>query len=290
MNPSGSGPVPASGGAGAAGRPPLHGLTFLNTREASAAPELTRRLAALGAEVLERPMLRFVPPLSWQAFDSRFAGLAAGDWVAFTSATAVRFALKRLTKLGATAEALRAARLVAVGPATAAALEAEGLAVALVPETFQAEGLLKTLLARIQPGGRVWLPRAEKGRELLADGLERAGLNVAVTPVYRTLMPEGGLGPAGEALAAGRLDWIVFTSSSTVNHFMALLGREGLAIGKARVACLGEVTARTARALGVEPDVTPRRQELDGLVEAIVAWVAGNGPAHDGPTQTGDGS
>ena len=228
---------------------------------------------------MECPMLAFAPPESWAPFDSTVAELLPEDWVAFTSATAVRFALERLSALGKPARVLAGAHLAAVGGSTAAALEARGLAVELVPERFQAEDLLAALLEQLPSGGRVWLPRAEAAREVLVEGLENAGLQVKVTPVYRTVMPPEGLGRAEEALQSGRLDWIIFTSSSTVNHLIRLLDEAGvkpLADSDAKIACLGSVTAETARQHGLTVSVQPGRQDLEGLVAAVVAHVSGH--------------
>ena len=282
MAPAGSGSgngVPETAGT----KPgPLSGLTFLNTREAAAAPELTTLLLAQGATVVERPMLAFAPPQSWAPFDAQLKRLRPGDWVAFTSATAVRFAVERISALGAGAEtlkgALEGARLAAVGAGTAAALEARGLPGALMPEKlFQAEGLLAELLERMEPGGRVWLPRAEQARDALADGLRDAGMEVVITPVYRTVMPGHGPGEDTVERDAQRADWIVFTSSSTVTHFFRMLGDEAAARvtrGGAKIACLGSVTAQTAGRHGLEVSVLPERQDLEGLVAALVANVA----------------
>ena len=276
MPPNGSdtGNGPATSAEGPA---PLSGLTFLNTREATAAGELTQRLTRLGARVVEAPMLDFAPPASWQPFDERLRRLGAEDWVAFTSANAVRCALERLQTLGEPPSALARGSIAAVGAATAAALESRGLSVALVPESFQGEGLLAALLEELKPGARVWLPRAEQAREVLVEGLRSAGMEVEVTPVYRTVPPAHGLGAALEALEGGGLDWIVFTSSSTVRHFFQLLPESAAAALSGRwprIACLGAVTADTARSHGLEIAVQPERQDLDGLVEAIVAHLA----------------
>ncbi|MBI3992305.1 MAG: uroporphyrinogen-III synthase, partial [Candidatus Lambdaproteobacteria bacterium] len=79
---------------------PLHGLTLLNTREASTAGELSARLRALGGRVIEFPLLAFAPPESWAPFDAAWAGLTPATWVVFTSATAVARALGRIAELG----------------------------------------------------------------------------------------------------------------------------------------------------------------------------------------------
>lgn len=269
----------------------LRGLTFLNPRAAEDAAALTQALLAHGATVIEQPMIEFAPPVSWAAFDRRLAELAPGDWIAFTSATAVRFTLRRLRMLGREPLSLAVARLAAVGPGTAAALEEAGLAVAVTPEkTYQGEGLLAALKEQVRPGDRVWLPRAEEGREALAEGLRQLGAQVAVTPVYRTADPSQGLGRALEAIRNRRVDWLVFTSPSTAVNFFKLLPedlrplvlRGDLAHPPPRVACLGAVTAWGARELGFRVHVVPQQQDIPGLVAAIVEMVQGESPAQNG--------
>lgn len=252
---------------------------MLNLRAAEDAPALSEALRAQGATVVERPAIAFVPPQSWEPFDARLARLAPGDWIAFTSATALRWTLRRLAELvpqaepQASAAPLKRARIAAVGQGTARALADEGLPVHVTPpEQFQAEGLRDALLKALEPGEAVWLPRAEQGREALVEGLERAGHPVSVTPVYRTVAAPGGLGPVAELLARGGVDWIVFTSSSTVTHFLAMLPPGGRAwLERCRVACLGRVTARTAEQEGLTVALVPARQDLAGLVEALAA-------------------
>ncbi len=264
---------PAGRSADRSGPGPLGGLTVLNTRAAAHAGTLTKQLEALGARVLERPMLAFAPPASWQPFDARLAALRPGDWIAFTSANGVRHFMARLRELGREPTVAESVRVAAVGNATAAVLAAEGIPVALVPEHFQGEALLAAFTAQLRPGDRVWLPQAEQARDVLAQGLRAAGIAVEVTPVYRTVMPAGGLGPALEVLEAGRLDWILFTSPSTVRHFLAMLpaGRGDLMRQhQPRIACLGAITAAAARAQGLTVTVVPERQDQAGLLDALV--------------------
>lgn len=278
MTPSGSGS--GSGATSAPAGQPLAGLTFLNTREVGAAAELSGRLERLGARVIERPTIAFVPPRDWTPFDTMLATLAAGDWLAFSSATAVRCVLERLEALGRFPDALAVAQVASVGKATAGALEAAGIPVALVPPAFQGEALLEALRERLPRGTRVWMPRAEVAREVVAEGLREAGMVAEVVPVYRTVVPEEGLGDALGPLQRGGLDWLVFTSSSTVTNFLGLLPAEARAALDGhwpRVACLGAITARTAREAGLPVDAQPAQQDLDGLVAAIAAAVA----AHD---------
>ncbi|MFI5399923.1 MAG: uroporphyrinogen-III synthase [SAR324 cluster bacterium] len=234
---------------------------------------MSRLLRDFGARVVECPLIAFEPPASWSAFDARAARLQPGDWVVFTSATALRWSLRRLAELGRGAEWLRPARIAAIGEGTARALAEAGLAARLTPRTdFQAEGLRDALLPALAPGEPVWLPRAEQGRETLIEGLERAGHPVTVTPVYRTVPAPEGLAPVAGLLARGEVDWMVFTSSFMVLQFLERLPPgERSCLARVRIACLGGVTAHTARAHGLSVAALPERQHLSGLVRAMAA-------------------
>jgi len=258
--------------------PPLRGLRVLNTRAATGAAALSEPLRALGATVVELPLLAFAPPADWGPVERRWQALAPGDWVVFTSATAVDCLLAHVRDGGGDAGALNAARVAAIGPGTAEALRDAGVSVALVPERFQGEGLLAALLGELPPAARVWVPRAEAARAVLIDGLRQAGHRVCVTAVYRTVPAAVDSEALRRLLREGGLDWIVFTSPSAVRYFLEALGvgRQALpaASGWPGVACLGAVTARTAREAGLTVQVQPEAQHLAGLVAALAAYVA----------------
>jgi len=261
-------------------RLPLEGQTVLNLRAQEDAPALTRALRALGAAVVERPVLAFAAPSNWAPFDVRAAKFVPGDWIAFTSATAVRCALSRLAETGREVASLAQANIAALGKGTAKAVTEAGLPVRLIPSAhFQSEGLLEALLAVLAPGEAVWVPRAEQGREVLVESLERAGHPVALTPVYRTVTPPEGLGAVPDLLDRAAVDWIVFTSASTVTNFLDLLPTGmGNWQDRVRIACLGRVTEEMARQRGLIVAVRPEQQDLDGLVAAM-ARVAMSTPA-----------
>ena len=259
---------------------PLQGLTFLNTRDARGAPALTVALQELGAQVVPCPTIELVPPASWQPFDARLEQLTPDDWIVFTSANAVRATMERLWELNRPPAVLNRGHVAAIGGGTRDALDRHKVTVDVIPTVAQQEALLEALLARLERKSRVWIPRARDAREVLEQGLRAAGVPVQITPVYRTVVPAGGLGPAREALLAGRIDWILFTSTSTVNHFFELLDAEaGETLGQhwPRVACIGAVTAEAVREHGLPVAVVASRQDLEGMLEAVVADVRGGG-------------
>ncbi|MDH5750848.1 MAG: uroporphyrinogen-III synthase [Deltaproteobacteria bacterium] len=261
---------------------PLEGLTMLNTREQNAAGVLTDRLEEAGARVLLSPAITFAPPADWEPFDERIRGLTPDDWIVFTSVTAVNASCDRLRQTGHGTGPLKGSHVAAVGSSTAGALQQKNIRVDLVPRIFQAEGLLEDLRPLLSENSRIWFPRAEQAREVMVEQLQAAGYQVSVTPVYRTIPPPEGLSPeAREAILQGTLDWIIFTSSSTATNFSAMLDdetRQALQRRVPRVGCLGAVTADTARSLGFQVHAVPERQNLDGLVAALIDAARPTGP------------
>jgi len=240
------------------------------TRARGQASSLAARLRELGAEVVELPTIALADPEDGGAALREAAGrVSSYDWVVFTSANAVG----RFVPLLRDARAFDGARIAAIGPGTAAALADHNLVADLVPDQFVAESLLAALVASGDPG-RALLPRAAGGRDVLPDGLRHRGWEVDVVEAYRTTTPV----PSEElAQAAPRADAVTFTSSSTVSGYVAAVGTHVPHV----VACIGPVTARTARDAGIDVTVVAEEHTVEGLVRALTRalLVAPSGPS-----------
>jgi len=195
------------------------------------------------------------------------------------SANAVRFVDARARALGLSLANVRA-RVVCGGPATArAALEA-GMPVHLVPPPETGAGDAEALLAEIErhldPRGlHFLLPRSQIGRDVLLEGLRRAGAQVDAVEAYRTLPPE--IEPGSDLAAqigAGAIGVVTFTSPSTVRNLLARLGdAERRSLGESLLAAVGPTTAEALRREGFEPEVVPRVAGGLALVAALLDHV-----------------
>jgi uroporphyrinogen III methyltransferase/synthase len=204
--------------------------------------------------------------------------LSRYEWVIFTSANGVRAFMDRLFHMGLDVRVLGRARLAVIGPATAEVLRSYGLVADVVPDTFQAEGLLSVLEPKLLGGRRILLARAEQARDVLPEGLARLGVKVDVVPVYRAV-PPGSVPPeAAEVLAEGRVDILTFTSSSTVHNFAGLVGKEALQKLAARgtVASIGPITTATLAEYGITPRIEPAAFTIPALAAAIVEYFERN--------------
>jgi uroporphyrinogen III methyltransferase/synthase len=255
-------------------RRPLFGQTVVVTRTRHQASEISRKLEERGAAVLEAPTIELREPEDRTAIDAALRQLADFDWVCFTSVNGVAAARKRLTEIGLDARAFGAAKLAAIGSATAAAIERElCLRVDLRPASFVAEAMADELLARKEIAGRRFqLLRADIARPLLRQRLIKNGAaKVSDIAMYET-HPTRAL-PAGlaDAIDAGTISWITFSSSSTVKNFLGLLGPQfKTRLAHTKLASIGPITTSTLRDHGLSPDAEATTFNIDGLVDAIV--------------------
>jgi uroporphyrinogen III methyltransferase/synthase len=239
---------------------PLFGQKIVVTRAPEQAGEFSAKLRALGAEVLELPVISIQPSIH----PAPLTNLESYDWVIFTSVNGVRCFVDRLDDI----RAIRG-RICTIGPATRKAVEALRLKVDLMPAEYVAESVVEAFASIDLQNKRILLPRAAVARDLIPVELSKRGAHVDVIEAYRNVIPEQAAARAHEIFSeAHKPDWITFTSSSTVTNFLAIVGRERLE--GVRIASIGPVTSNTARTHGLNVDAEARPFTIDGLVSALI--------------------
>jgi uroporphyrinogen III methyltransferase/synthase len=252
----------------------LAGKRILITRAREQSSAFAVLLRKLGAEVIEFPTIEIVPPIHWEGADCAMDHLASYDWIIFTSANGVDFFWKRLAERSERHRLPSSLKVCAIGPGTAARLEKMKVSVEYIPKEFVAESVLEGFEKMFIKGKRVLLARAKKARDVLPRGLRKMGAEVDVVEVYRTIRPRGGSRKLKKLLEEGKIDVVTFTSSSTVNHFAELLKKEDLRklLKGMAVACIGPVTAGTAKERGLKVRIQPKQYTIPGLTRAIASY------------------
>ena len=254
-------------------RMPLFGRRIVITRASEKVPAFARELRALGAEVIEFPTIETGAPDSYATLDAQIARLDAFNWIIFTSATGVEAFIARLRTLGKDIRLMGSARIAAIGPATAAALNQFALNVDAMPKEYRGEAILDAIGADQIRATRILIPRAQVAREVLPTMLrEHGAAEVVVAPAYQTNPPAGAaLERMREALTSGGYDLVAFTSSSTASNFVELTGKPKAGT---KAAAIGPITASTAEQLGFEVVVKPSQYTIAALVGAIRNYFA----------------
>lgn len=242
-------------------------IVLTRTREQSAG--LREKLEELGAEVIEFPTIRIEPPSSFVPMNRAIKNLSDYDWIVFSSVHGVRSFFDRLFGLGLDSRALKGCRIAAVGPQTAEEIQKRGVRADWVPpERYETKVLADTFRKKTKSlkGKNFLLVRAAVASREFEESLEGCGAKVARVDAYRTLLPK-----SVPAELPDEIDAVTFTSASTVDHFVKLLGP-----GKVRAfakktlfASIGPVTSEALLKHGLRPGCEAKRYTVDGLVEAM---------------------
>ena len=251
---------------------PLFGWRVLVPRTKEQAASVSERLRSYGAVPEVVPTIAVEPPRAPQQMERAIKGLVTGrfQWIAFTSANAVRAVREKLEEYGLDARAFAGIKVAAVGEQTAAALGDFGIKPDLVPEAEQSsEGLAAAWPPYddvLDPINRVLLPRADIATETLVARLTDLGWETEDVTAYRTVRAAPPPAAIREAIKGGGFDAVLFTSSSTVRNLIGIAGKPPAVTA---VAVIGPQTAQTAAEYGLRVDVTAPRPSATALVDAL---------------------
>ncbi len=253
-------------------RKPLAGKRVVVTRTREQSSGLSFSLRQLGADVLELPTIRIVPPSDRQDFAEAVVDSPHYDWLIFSSPNGVRRFFEAFFAVYEDIRELGGARIAAVGSGTAAELRKHGLMVDVMPQKAVAEELIAEFDRRADEFGGVanvtmlWV-HSEKGRDVVYRELMKRQAIVDECIAYNTVQETEDPTGARARLREEGADVITFTSSSTVRHFMAL----NLPLPPhCRIASIGPVTTATLKEYGLSPAVEAATHDIPSLVEAIV--------------------
>lgn len=246
---------------------PLFGKRILVTRTRSQASTLSAMLTDRGAIPMEVPTISILPTDKKDLSES-LGNIRNYDWIVFTSANAADAVFRQLETLGLDARVFGGTRVACIGPETAGQLREYGIIADFVPEEYRSEALVEGMGKQDMTGKRILLPKSDIGGEVLGEGLTQLGATVEQVTAYRTVTPPVAKQRLIEVVAEG-IDMVTFTSSSTVRNLMALLDNDPHALSKTIVACIGPVTAKEARALGLKVAIVAREYSVPGLVLAM---------------------
>lgn len=254
----------------------LEGKRIVITRAPGHSEDLTEALQRLGAEVLQLPMVRFVPAEDTMALDAAVQRIQEFDWILFTSQVAVQFLAARLAELGKSVGewqkgSLRQPRVAVVGRATASMATRAGFKVDYMAQTERGEGLAAEVAPLVR-GKAVFLPHSNLGGEPLAKALRAAGANVTSVEAYGTVPPESVDAEILKRIRAGGADAILFASPSAFRNFAAVLEKNELMqlARQLQFAGIGPTTRKAIEEYGIAVSIEAAEPSAESMVRAFV--------------------
>jgi uroporphyrinogen III methyltransferase/synthase len=273
---------------------PMFGHRILVTREHL---EGFEPLEELGAEIIEFPTIEVVPPESYDELDKSIDRIKIYDWLIFTSRNGVKYFFKRFFEKDRDIRDLKDIKICAIGKKTAETIRNYGIKVDLIPEEFNAEGLIEAFIkmqnakcrmqnkkikskiqspkSKILKGTRFLLPRAEVAREIFPEKVREFGGKIDVPVAYRTIKPESRGKRLRRFLKEGRISIATFTSAATFNNFREIMGDDADELLEGvTIAVIGPVTAKAVENAGLHVDIMPKEATIEAMVEKIIKWVS----------------
>jgi len=260
---------------------PLNGWRILVTRASHQAYALSEPLRQLGATVIEVPTIEIRSTGNRGALEHALLKIDHYDTLILTSVNGVEILFDRYNRMGLPIVDMQHLRVVAIGPATATAIQSEGLSVSIVPEKYVAESVIDALRGKITQHSRVLIVRAKVARDVLPNELQKMGARVDVIEAYETKVPEGAKEKLEKIFTdpASRPHVITFTSSSTAANFIDLLADNAQAFLEGiKLASIGPVTSETLRQASFPPAIEAQEYTMQGLIAAIAEYVSHTDP------------
>lgn len=251
-------------------------MKVLITRPRAQAASFGAALQLAGFEPVYFPVIEIRPMEDLSALDDALSKLECYSWVVFTSVNGVDVVIGRIvfvgTKHALSLQKLENVKIAAVGKMTAEALRRYGIEPDFVPKEFVGEAILPGL-GDVR-GKRILLPRAELAREVLPEAIAAQGGIPHEIVVYRALPAQ--VDAQGLSVLKAGVDWVTFTSPSTVQNFAQVCRQNGLdplnLPGQAKIACIGPITEKAAREEGFYVTVVAHEYTTEGLLEVICEW------------------
>ncbi len=282
---------------------PMFGHRILVTREHS---EGFEPLEELGAEIIEFPTIEIVPPESFDELDKAIGKIETYDWMIFTSANGLKYFIKRFIEKDKDIRDLKGIKICAIGTKTATEITKYGIKVDLIPEEFNAEGLISAVVQKsrslnspphppLSKGGlrggntdsqtpnpellkgmKFLLPRAEKAREIFPEKVRELGGEIDVPVTYRAIKPEMHGKRLKRFLKEGRISIATFTSAATFNNFREIIGEDSDELLRdVAIAVIGPVTAKAVEKAGLKVSIMPETATIEAMVGDIIKWATG---------------
>ncbi len=247
---------------------PLQGCRVLVTRPAGQADSVIAEVTQRGGEAMHLPLIEIVPATDTQELKSAITEAWSFDWIVFTSVHGVDHFCRELRLLGRDPRALGTARIAAIGPATATALENYGFVCDLIPDRYLSEGFVAAF-KQDPDQKRFLLIQAERGRDVLRKELIAAGHEVRQVAAYATRATTADQHTAIRMIEQFPVTWILLTSSFIAETAVKIFGSR---LHSWKIASISPITSSKLTQLGYPVTTEASEPTMTSLLDSIESW------------------
>ncbi len=247
---------------------PLAGCKIIVTRPKELISSIANKLREYGAEVLELPSIKIIKIENNQSLYKAFDTLENFNWIVFTSPTGVNIFFETMKKYKIDIRKLVNSKIAVIGESTKNILLDKGIYADLMPAIYDIQHLGIALNAVCKNGDKILIPRAKNGNpELIEQIVKNRELEIFDIPTYDTVYESSKIIDEKLEFENGNIDYIVFTSSSTVKGFVH--STKCLDYTKVKAICIGKQTKQTADSYKMITYMSPKAT-IDSIVSLII--------------------
>lgn len=251
------------------GQSSLNGVRIINSRALHQLGELTELIERNGGISIEIPFLKITKTKNI-TLRSFFPELSPGDWLVFTSKNGIKFFFEHMEEEGFNKRDVASFNVAVVGEKTKQYLHKYGIQASLMPKTFTGEDLAKELVQKVPKTKRIVVVRGNLAKPSLRQSLIELGYHCIDFIVYETIEEIEQGDKLYSSLLNYEVDYITFTSSSTVRSFMSWCEERNFSWHHLSFACIGKVTEETLRSYQAHNVLVPERFTLEDMLQTIV--------------------
>lgn len=248
----------------------LFGKNIAVTRSRTQNSSLVEGILDFGGNPLEIPTIKIEKINNNHILEKEIKEIDKYTYIIFTSKNAVDIFFEKMCDMNLDSRILAGKQICSIGSATSKALLARGIKADISPERFVAEDLFNKIKNNLKSEDLVLLPRSENARDFLVENISNI-CSVTEVHTYRTIVDTNQKDYIIDVLGTKQLDYITFSSSSTVKNFVEIIGEENLnVLDNTKVITIGPITSNTARELGIEVYKESESSTIDSVMKTII--------------------
>lgn len=240
-------------------------------RGAGQAKSFSQLVEKYGGISIEIPLIAFRPIELTEQLQHAMNEIDTYDWIVFTSNVTVETFFSFYKKK----ENQSFPRIAVIGKKTEEVLKEKGFKAEFVPSAYVTEVFTEEFLPMVPSGSKVLIPKGNLAREYISTSLSNHGVLVEEIVIYETYMPDDSREKLAKMLAEDEMDILMFTSPSTVNHFMSVVKEYQLEshIERCVISCIGPITEKKLQAFGLPVHVSPKEYTVKEMVKSTIEYL-----------------